>query len=252
MSMPERRAAAETWREYRHDSGEVLSFRFTRSARKTLAIYINRDASVSVRVPLRVSLAEVALFLRERWSWIQAQRLQFLQNPAPAPFRYRHGETFKHLGQDYVLQVEAGLRDQASAVGNLLKVRLTPASMADEAVLELVIERWQRREALKLFPQRLAECHARMQVLSLPYPELKIRKMRSRWGSCSRSAIITLNLELMRMPLVCIDYVIIHELCHLVEFNHSPRFYELQSRFLPEWKQHKQQLEMLARAHFGL
>ncbi len=251
MNMPERRAATETWREYLHDSGEVLPFRFTRSARKTLAIYVSRDASVSVRAPLRVSLAEVALFLRERWGWIQAQRLQFLQNPAPAPFRYRHGTSFKHLGQDYLLQVEAGARDQASCAGNTLKVRLTAASLPDEAALVQVIERWQRREALRIFPQRLAECHARMQELSLPYPELKIRKMRSRWGSCSRRASITLNLELVRMPLACIDYVIIHELCHLVEFNHGPCFYELQSRFVPDWKLRKQQLEALAREHCG-
>lgn len=249
MSMPERRTAE--WREYRHDSGEVLAFQFARSARKTLAIYINRDASVLVRVPLRVSLGEVALFLRERWDWIQTQRQKFLSSPAPQAFRYKDGEAFRHLGQDYLLQLAPGSRDLATCSRQILNVRLTPESLIDEAALEKVIERWQRREALKLFPQRLAVCHEAMQVLRLPFPELKIRKMRSRWGSCSRSAVITLNLELMRMPLDCIDYVITHELCHLVEFNHSPRFYELQARFRPEWKLHKQQLESLAREHYG-
>ncbi|MGH8491686.1 MAG: M48 family metallopeptidase [Moraxellaceae bacterium] len=248
--MPERRVGE--WREYRHDSGEILTFQFLRSARKTLAIYINRDASVLVRVPLRVPLAEVSLFLRERWGWIQLQRQRLLANPAPVPFSYRHGESFRHLGLDYLLLIEPGLRDQAVCSANVLKVRLTPESFMDEAVLEKVIERWQRREALKLFPQRLAVCHEAMKKLALPFPELKIRKMRSRWGSCSRSAVITLNLELMRMPLACIDYVITHELCHLVEFNHSPRFYELQARFMPEWKRHKQSLEALARQHYGL
>ncbi len=249
VNMPDRRAVE--WREYRHDSGEVLTFRFARSARKTLAIYINRDASVMVRVPLRASLAEVALFIRERWNWIQAQRQRFLENPAPLPFRFRHGETFRHLGQDFLLLLESGSRDQATVSDQVLKVRLMPESLADEVALEKVIERWQRREALKVFPQRLAACHEAMQELALPFPELKIRKMRSRWGSCSRSAVITLNLELMRMPLECIDYVITHELCHLVEFNHSPRFYELQARFRPEWKLHKQRLELLAREHYG-
>lgn len=71
--------------------------------------------------------------------------------------------------------------------------------------------------------------------LNLPLPQLRVRKMRSRWGSCSRAAVVTLNLELIRMPLECIvDYVITHELCHLAEFNHSPRFYELQARFVPD------------------
>jgi predicted metal-dependent hydrolase len=250
MNMPERRVGE--WREYRHDSGETLVFQFARSSRKTLAVYINRDASVMVRVPLRVSLGEVALFLRERWAWIQDQRQKFLDNPAPRPFRYQHGETFRHLGQDCLLLVEPGSRNLAALKGQVLRVRLMPESQADADMLEKVIERWQRREALKLFPQRLSICHAAMQALRLPFPELKIRKMRSRWGSCSRDAVITLNLDLMRMPLQCIDYVITHELCHLVEFNHSSRFYELQSRFSPEWKIHKQQLEALARSDYGL
>ena len=86
-----------------------------------------------------------------------------------------------------------------------------------------------------------------MHDLGLPAPQLRVRKMRSRWGSCSRSAVITLNLELIRMPLPCIDYVITHELCHLVEFNHGPRFYALQARFIPDWKERKRLLETLAR-----
>lgn len=251
MNMPDR-TAREQWREYQHDSGEKLPFLFARSSRRTLAIYVNRDASVLVRAPLRVSLGEVSVFLHERWDWIQAQRQVFLQNPAPLPFRYRHGETFRHLGEDYLLQVEPGTRDQASSQGPVLTVRLKEESLQDAAALEQAIARWQRREALKLFPQRMAACHSAMKSLSLPYPQLKVRSMRSRWGSCSRSAIITLNLELMRMPMDCIDYVITHELCHLVEFNHSPRFYELQARFMPDWKQRKQQLEALAREHHGL
>ena len=91
-----------------------------------------------------------------------------------------------------------------------------------------------------------------MNTLHLPFPELKIRKMRTRWGSCTKSGVVTLNLELVRMPPECIDYVITHELCHMVEFNHSARFYEVQSRFMPDWKARKQQLEELARVHYGL
>jgi len=91
-----------------------------------------------------------------------------------------------------------------------------------------------------------------MAALRLPFPELKIRKMRTRWGSCTRRGVITLNLELVRMPPACIDYVISHELCHLVEFNHSARFYQLQERFVPDWQVRKRELDELARVHYGL
>lgn len=251
MNMPERHSR-ESWREYRHDSGEVLPFLFVRSSRKTLAILVNRDASVTVRAPLRASLAEVFLFLRERWDWLQAQRQKFLQEPLPEPFRYRPGETFKHLGQDVLLRLASGSRDQATVQAGVLTVRLKPESMHDEQALEQAVQRWQHRESLRFFPQRLAVCYDNLRSLQLPFPEIRVRRMRSRWGSCSRSAVITLNTELIRMPVECIDYVLVHELCHLVEFNHSPRFYALQSHFLPDWQERRQKLESLAREHYGL
>lgn len=250
--MPERVASQPSWREYRHDSGLTLPFRFIRSARKTIALYVNRDGSVLVRAPLRVPLAEIYFFMTERWEWLQIQRARFLEEPAPAPFAYRDGESFLHLGQDMILRVQEGSRNTARRVNDELLVTLTAERRESPDGLADTVELWQRREARRIFPLRLAFCHEEMQELRLPFPELKIRKMRSRWGSCSRSAVVTLNLELIRMPLACIDYVIMHELCHLVEFNHSPRFYTLQSRFLPDWEVRKRQLDDMARQHYGL
>ena len=252
MNMPERSSRGQEWREYRHDSGATLPFRFLRSARKTIALYVNRDGSVLVRAPLRVSFAEIFLFMHERWDWLQTQRSRFLEQPVAVPFSYRHGETFLHMGQECMLQVKSGGRNQARMVNGELLVTLTPENLLAEDGLGSVIELWQRREAKRVFPSRLAFCHELMGELRLPFPELKIRKMRARWGSCTRSAQVTLNLELIRMPPECLDYVIVHELCHLVEFNHSPKFYELQARFTPDWKLQRQRLDELARRQYGL
>jgi predicted metal-dependent hydrolase len=244
--------AGNMTREYRHDTGDTLSFEFLRSKRKTLAIYINRNASVTVRAPLRMALADVYLFLHERWPWIQTQRTRFLQNPAPEPFRYRDGESFRHMGQDCRLRIEPGLRDRALFSAGTLTVGLKKESAGDEKALVAIIERWQRREAVQVFAERLAHCRERMRDQHLPATELRIRKMRSRWGSCSRSAVITLNLELIKMPVDCIDYVIVHELCHLREFNHSPKFYALQEHYVPDWQERKRELNQLARENYGM
>lgn len=248
--MPE--ADKKGLREYRHDSGETLLFQFVRSARKTIGLYVHRDGSVQVRAPQRVPLAQIYLFLRERWDWLVLQRSRFLEEPAPAPVVYVDGETFLHMGSPLCLRVHLASHNLAKRTGDELHVAITPERQAEPDGLSGVIELWQRREARRVFPLRLAFCHEAMKSLHLPFPELKIRKMRSRWGSCTRSGVVTLNLELIRMPPECIDYVIIHELCHLVEFNHGSRFYELQTRFLPDWKARKQHLEELARVHYGL
>lgn len=250
--MPKSKAIPEEWREYRHDNGEVLGFRFIRSARKTLALYVHRDGSVLVRAPLRASLSYVFIFMRERWSWIETQRSRFLEEPAATPFEYKDGEVFLHMGEHLLLRVEVAGRNLARLTGNELRVSITPARLADPEGLADIIGLWQRREAKRIFPLRLAACYERMPDLQRPFPVLKIRKMRSRWGSCARDGLVTLNLELIKMPLACIDYVVTHELCHLVEFNHSARFYDLQSRYIPDWKERRQRLDMLARQQYGL
>ncbi|MCD6059757.1 MAG: hypothetical protein K0R03_670 [Moraxellaceae bacterium] len=245
--MPEVRARPGEWQEYRHESGETLDFRFIRSKRRTIALYVHRDGSVMVRAPMRAPFAEVYLFMRERWDWMQRQLQRFRDEPAPRRIVYRHGESILHLGEEIRLHVQAALRSRALLREGELHLAVPAVSIEDPDVLAAVVESWQRRQARQVFALRLASCHERMKELSLPFPELRIRKMRSRWGSCSRRAEITLNLELIRMPLDCIDYVITHELCHLVEFNHSARFYELQSRFFPDWKERRRQLEELGR-----
>lgn len=246
MNMPETRARPGEWQEFRHESGEVLAFRFLRSARRTIAIYVNRDGSVLVRAPTRAPFAEICLFLRERWEWLQHHRSRFLREP-PRTQRFEDGEPILHLGEELILRVEAASRTRALRRGQELHLGVPARAPEDSSAVLAAVEGWQRREALQLFPERLAHCHATLQELRLPVPQLRVRKMRSRWGSCSRNAVITLNLELIRMPLDCIDYVITHELCHLVEFNHSPRFYELQSRFVPDWRERKRRLEALGR-----
>ncbi len=250
--MPKRKTSPEEWREYRHDNGETLSFRFIRSARKTLALHVHRDGSVLVRAPLRVSLSYVFLFIRERWAWLETQRSRFMAEPAASPFEYKDGEVFLHLGEHFLLRIDVATRNHARLVDNELLVSITPERMAQPEGIHDVVGLWQRREAKRIFPLRLAACYELMREMQRPFPALKIRKMRSRWGSCAKDGVITLNLELIKMPLECIDYVVTHELCHLVEFNHSARFYELQSRYVPDWKARRQSLELLARQQYGL
>ncbi len=236
--------------EFHHDSGDSLLFGLVRSARKTLGLYVYRDGSVLVRAPLRAKMADIFIFLQQRWAWLQEKREQFADEPAPVPLAYADGLRFLHLGQRYALRLQPSTRTQISLEGEELVVRMPPLVLESQEEIEQAIRRWQRREALRVFPLRLAFCHEAMRELQLPFPALSVRRMRSRWGSCSSKGAITLNLELIRMPPACIDYVIIHELCHLQEFHHGPAFYALQARFLPDWAERKALLNGLARQQY--
>jgi len=237
-------------REFRHDSGEALPFRLVRSARKSLGLYVYRDGSVLVRAPLRINLAEIYLFLRERWQWLQEKRAAFADEPTPVPVGYADGVRFLHEGNWLRLKLQLGIGQRIAVEGETLRVQLPLDKLNNQAEIEATIRRWQRREADRIFPRRLAVCLEALRELRLPVPPLKVRRMRSRWGSCSSKGVITLNLELVRMPVDCIDYVIIHELCHLREFHHGPAFYALQERFMPDWEARKAHLQQLARQHY--
>ena len=110
--------------------------------------------------------------------------------------------------------------------------------------IAMLLEEWYRSKANIYFAQVFEECWRPLQKKGIDKPTLKIRNMKTRWGSLSRKGNLTLNLELIRAPRECIEYVVIHELCHLFHPNHGAAFYNLLERMLPDWIKRKHKLEM--------
>ena len=117
---------------------------------------------------------------------------------------------------------------------------------ANTSLIEAAVQSWYRRHAGAVFERRLKVCHERTKQYGIPYPDLRIRKMRTRWGSCGKNDTIILNPELIRLPAPCIDYVITHELCHLKIHKHNRDFYALLSRCMPDWMSRRERLNLLA------
>ena len=112
------------------------------------------------------------------------------------------------------------------------------------AKVKKVLNDWYRKRAKVVFAERLALCHPKVAHIGIPYPELKVRMMKSSWG-ITRGERITLNVRLVQMPLESIELVIFHELCHLAEPNHSKRFYALLERVLPDWKTRRERMRQM-------
>lgn len=232
----------DTPRTYQHDDGAIIEFHLVRSSRQTLGLYVHRNGRIEVRVPFRTTLAEVQLFLLGRFRWLQGKLREFAELPEPVQPVWAEGSRVAHLGRSLTLRQRSGGSPSVARQGDELWLAVPHDRVDDHDTLAVLVERWLRREAERVFPLRLAYCHEHMRELGIPFPKLRIRKMKSRWGSCTQSGVVTLNSLLVAMAPELIDYVIIHELCHLVEFNHSPRFYALMGHYLPEWRQHREQL----------
>ena len=181
----------------------------------------------------------------KRAGWILRQQRQFKEYPTATalPRRYVSGEAYRYLGRQYRLKVVENAVERVILSRGYLTVGVHHP--ADKHQIAQLIENWYRRHANHVFNDRLSVCYPRVELLGIPFPDLAVRAMKSRWGSCSAAGRITLNVKLIQVPRNLIDYVILHELCHLKEHNHRPTFYNLLDRVLPDWRERRQRLNKI-------
>lgn len=210
------------------------------SRRKTLALYVYPDQRVEVRAPAGCPEAVVQSFVADKSAWVQRKLAGFSrQPPVPQEFDFRQAQPYLGVHYPLVLIPERPYGVWFAADQWLLRCQ-------DESRVPRLLTDWYRRQANEVFAERLRWCREKMARFGLPEPGLRLRRMRRRWGSCSSDGNITLNLDLVRYPLHLIDYVVVHELCHLREFHHGPAFYRLMDDALPDWKERRSELRQLA------
>lgn len=220
---------------------EPITFDLTFSQRKSLSLIVDQKGRVHIRAPWQCSSQQIARFLIEKEAWIKAQQAHFDTQSPPPTVLFCQGEEHPFMGGHYPLLIEKSSPNRVELLTQ--KGFLLSCTKPDSPdVIKRVLDSWYRKQAQGIFM-------ARLEALALPLgiePDtltLKIRKMRRRWGSCRKNGQITLNLELIKAPIECLDFVINHELCHLYEFNHSPAFYQHLVRVMPHWQEIEQKLQ---------
>ena len=230
--------------EYRVDYGtQELMFSLERRKRKTLAIEVHPDGSVRVKAPLRSSLQDIRERVERRGGWILKQQRRFAELPPPQPARqYVSGESYRYLGRQVRLKVVGGALEGVKLYGSRLEVMVQHPRETNR--VRQLVQAWYRSRAETVFTERLKHCRHQVAVFGIEHSgAFELRRMRKRWGSCSVDGRILLNTQLVGAPLACIDYVIIHELCHVIQHNHSQAFYDLLSACLPDWRERKRMLD---------
>jgi len=223
-------------------SKETIPFDVSYVNRKTMEIAVHPDAQVVVKAPRDITLDAIKARLVRRAHWIRKQIDYFRQfQPKPPPRRYIGGETHMFLGQQYRLKLRKQQEDDVRLKGGYFFVR-TPSPNNPERVKSLLDE-WYEEHAWSVFSRRLRLCCECARSLKVPIPKIRVRKMSKRWGSCGKSGDILLNIDLVKASLYCIDYVIMHELCHTKVPTHHNGYYKLLSKYMPDWKERKKRLE---------
>jgi hypothetical protein len=209
-----------------------------------LKISVHPDLRVTVRAPAGRALEGVLAEVRKRGRWIMRQKEFFGQFlPRMPEKQYVSGETFCYLGRQYRLKVVEGRPKKVSLSGRFIWVR-TPDRNDRDAVRALVQE-WYTAHARATFERRLDRCHEQAKRYEISRPAVRLRRMARRWGSCNGRSTILLNTELVKAPVHCIAYVVMHELCHTKFPKHDERFYRVLSRLMPDWEARKARLEQV-------
>lgn len=228
-----------------HWGRTTISYQYKYSNRKTLAISVHPDLSVTVTAPRGTDPARIRDKVRKRSNWIcNAQRGFGLYLPKLPPRRYINGESHRYLGRQYRLKAIKGRENSIKCLRGYLWV--TTEGAPTPRIVERLIGEWYTERAQAVFKERLAACHRLAKHVNTPLPELVIRKLKMKWGSCNSSGRIVLNTDLIRAPKECIDYVIAHELCHLKEHHHGPRFWRLLGNLMPDYEKRRHRLNLLA------
>jgi predicted metal-dependent hydrolase len=226
---------------------ETIRFTVSYRERKTLGISVYPDLRVEVTAPHDISPDQIREKVRKRAGWIIRQKAYFEKFLPHLPEKkYVSGESFRYLGRQYRLKLWKSRDERVLLKNGYLNVYVSDTKRKSR-IMKLLDE-WYRERAREQFLKRsekLLSCFngQRIEPHRIKPLSIELKVMAKRWGSCTRKGKILLNPELIKAPASCIEYVLMHELCHLIEHNHGARYYALLSRMMPDWEKRKERLE---------
>lgn len=220
---------------------KIISFQLEFSNRKSLGIRVSPDLEVFVKAPQGISLEKIKEKLKNKAPWILKQQSFFLSfHPKTPARRFVGGETHLYLGRQYRLQIQIAPQESVKLKGQFIEVCAKNPSR-----VKALVKDWYLKNAKAKFENIAQTLSKKFEKYKVAPTTVILREMPTRWGSCTPKGKIILNPELIKAPKACIEYVIIHELCHLVHHNHTQAFIDLQTKEMPDWEKWKNKLESL-------
>lgn len=232
---------------------QVVRFCPEKPSQNKVTIKVHPDCRVVVAAPREATEMQIqdAVYKRARWIWQHLKDFQ-IQMDDVHERQYISGETYFYLGRRYQLKVQ--INPEASfdikMVRGRLEVILPKPLDNQREVVKGLLDKWYYTQARRVFRQRMKVLSPQMSWVS-ELPPYRVMPMQKQWGSCSKEGRLMLNPHLVKAPRDCVDYVLIHELCHIAEHNHSERFWRLLAGVMPNWKEVKSRLDEMAEMYLN-
>lgn len=197
---------------------------------------------VKIAAPLRMDLETIRIFAISKLNWIKKQQTKLRNQEREAPREFISRESHYFLGKRYLLKVLEGVGKQSVTIKHdKLILQVKPATSTEQR--QTMMQEWYREQLKAHIPNYINKWE---KIMGVEVSEFGIKKMKTKWGTCNPEARrIWINLELAKKPLECLEYIVVHEMVHLLERNHNERFIAYMNKFLPKWRHLKEELNRL-------
>ena len=232
---------AQITRDHIQYGATIIDYDIEFAQRKTLSICVNPDSSVCLRAPIDATLEQIQQKVHKRASWILKQKRFFESfGTSTTKRQYISGESHLYLGRQYMLRVKESNVNAVHYQNNIIEIECRHKKDAG-----ILLQTWYRQRANVKFQEYAQPIIEQFSIYGVKPQSFSIKKMDKRWGYCTIDGHITLNPRLICAPRCCIEYVITHELCHLIYRSHNKEFYALLTKEMPHWEKWKNKLERI-------
>jgi predicted metal-dependent hydrolase len=203
---------------------------------KNINLRIDQEGNVKVTAPLRIPVQEIQTFINTKYTWILQHRQRLLARPVRKKVQFQPGELHQFLGNLYPFIIhetteKSKIKLENGQIACYLKTNISVLQQ------QALLQHWHRQEMNCLVPKLIQKWQP---IIGVQIAEWGVKMMKTRWGSCNTlEKRIWLNLLLIHEPIQCLEYVVVHELVHLLEPSHNARFHALMTQFMPDWKVYK-------------
>jgi predicted metal-dependent hydrolase len=223
-----------------------IDYKVVYTRRRSIGISIGPDSGVTVRAPYRTSLKTIESVIQSKSAWIFKHTHNYKSAKRINDFRsVTDRSTVFFRGKEYLVRITDSKENSVDILLDHILVGLKNIEEKDKA--GIILEKWFRTNAEKYLKEKFEEILLRFKSYNFAPSEFAVRSLKRRWGSCSSRGKITISSELFKLDDIYLEYVILHELCHLRHHNHGKEFYKLLSEVFPDWKQRRSELKKFIR-----
>lgn len=231
--------------EFVEVEGKKICFSIQRKKIKNMNLRVHKDKSVTLSIPIKMSKEKAKDFVKSKVNWIKKQQEFYdICTKQRAKEKLQNGGIVYLQGEPYQVEIFRSNKNYIEIIDKFIEIHIKEKYMDNKEYIRKIYNTWLKEYSMEIIAVEILKYQQKMKVYGIPMPEVEIKQMKSTWGLCiPKKNKVKFNLNLIKTPMPCIEYVVLHELAHFKHPNHSKNFYNFVSIFMPDWKEMKKRLE---------